>query len=238
MNALQAGCFFTVEEQNMTFDPVWDEIFRTQAWGKYPGEDLIRFVAQNFYQVPERSTVKILEVGCGPGANLWYMAREGFSVYGVDGSATAITRARTRLDSECPGWNGELKVGDIARLDFADGVFDAVIDNEAVYANSFESSVKIYDELARVCKPCGKLFSRTFAKGCWGDGTGISSGRNAWISSEGPLKDKGLSRFTEFSEIPELIRGFEIRETELLTKTMENRSREVREWLIVGEKIS
>lgn len=25
----------------MTFDPVWEEIFRSQGWGKYPGEELI-----------------------------------------------------------------------------------------------------------------------------------------------------------------------------------------------------
>ncbi|MHB1101070.1 MAG: class I SAM-dependent methyltransferase [Burkholderiales bacterium] len=222
----------------MAFDPVWEEIFRSQAWGKYPGEDLIRFVARNFYRVQDRSAVRILEVGCGPGANLWYMAREGFSVYGIDGSATAIAQAKFRLDSECPGWTGDLKVGDIGTLDFEDGMFDAVIDNEAIYANSFENSIMIYSALARVCKPGAKLFSRTFAKGCWGDGTGKPVGHNAWIAAEGPLKDKGLSRFTEFSEIPELITGFEITEIELLTRTMNDRKHEVREWLIVGEKIS
>jgi len=220
----------------MAYDSIWDEVFKTQKWGKYPGEDLIRFVARNFYGVADRSAVRLLEVGCGPGANLWYMAREGFAVYGVDGSPIAIAQAKTRLDSECPGWTGELRVGDITHLEFEDGVFDAVIDNEAIYANSFENSVKIYDELARVCKPRGKLFSRTFATGCWGD-SGESVGHNAWIASEGPLANKGFSRFTEFSEIRDLIRGFDLGEIELLTRTMGNRNHEIKEWLIVGEKI-
>jgi SAM-dependent methyltransferase len=129
-----------------------------------------------------------------------------------------------------------LKVGDITLLDFENGVFDAVIDNEAICCNSFNDSVKIYAELARVCKPGGKLFSRAFAKGCWGDGTGQPVGHNAWIVAEGPLLNKGFNRFTELSEIPELIKGFEIKETELLTRTMEGRKHEVKEWLIVGEK--
>lgn len=220
----------------MSFDPIWDEVFRSQAWGKYPGEDLIRFVARNFYRAPDRGAVRILEAGCGPGANLWYIAREGFAAYGVDGSATAISQARARLDSECRGWKGELKVGDITQLPFEDNSFDAVIDNEAICCNSFENSVRIYDELARVCKPEGKLFSRTFAKGCWGDGTGQPVGRNAWVVAEGPLLNKGYARFTALSELPELIRGFHLSEVELLTRTMDARACEVKEWLITGEK--
>lgn len=221
----------------MAFDPIWENVFKTQSWGKYPGEDLIRFVARNFYRIQDRGAVKILEVGCGPGANLWYMAHEGFSVYGIDGSSTAIAQARARLDSECSGWKGDLKVGDITHLDFEEGTFDAVIDNEAICCNSYDNAMAIYGELARVCKKGAKLFSRTFASGSWGDGTGEFVGHNAWIVSEGPLLNKGLNRFTEFSEIPELIKGFKIEEIELLTRTMDGRSHEVREWLIVGAKL-
>lgn len=220
----------------MSWDPVWEKVFSSQAWGKYPGEDLIRFVARNFYGASDRGAVRLLEVGCGPGANLWFMAREGFAVYGIDGSQTAIDQARTRLDTECPGWKGQLWCGDMGRIPVEDGFFDAVIDNEAIYANSFDNSGRIYDELARVCRPGGKLFSRTFAKGCWGDGTGQQAGRNAWVVAEGPLLNKGVSRFTELSEIRDLIKGFEIMEIELLTRTMGNRDHEVREWLIIGEK--
>src|SRR5438105_645758 len=92
-----------------SWDPVWEDIFKSQPWGRYPGEDLIRFVARNFYKAPSRSSVRILEVGCGPGANLWYMAREGFSVFGIDGAPTALELARLRLDREVPGWSGELR---------------------------------------------------------------------------------------------------------------------------------
>lgn len=218
----------------MSWDPVWEEVFRQQAWGRYPGEELIRFVARNFSGVPDRRQVRILEVGCGPGPNLWFMAREGFSVYGVDGSASAIAQARARLDGECPGWSGELRVGDIGNLPFDDGFFDGVIDNEAVYCNSFEQSRAIYGEMARVTRPGGRLFVRTFACGSWGDGTGEQVGRNAWLVTEGPMAGKGYSRFTALEEIPELLGGFEVSEVELLTRSMGGRQHELREWLITG----
>lgn len=220
----------------MSFDPVWEQIFKSQAWGKYPCEDLIRFVARNFYSAPDRGAVKILEVGCGPGANLWYMAREGFAVYGVDCSETAIQQAKARLDLECPGWKGGLFVGDIGKLQFDDGFFDAAIDNEAIYANPIEDSVNMYAELSRVCKEGAKLYSRTFASGSWGDGTGSRVGHNSWLVGEGMLHNKGYSRFTSLEEIPAMVSGFRINEIELLTRTQDGRTHEVKEWLILGEK--
>lgn len=220
----------------MSWDAVWEKVFQEQEWGKYPGEDLIRFIARNFYSTPNRNEIKLLEVGCGTGANLWYAAREGFSVYGIDGSTIAINRAIDRLDCECPGWSGRLMVGDILQLPFPDHFFDAVIDNEAVYCNSFSHSQDIYNEMARVTKKGGKLFSRTFATGSWGDQTGEKVGHNAYVVNEGPLAGKGFSRFTDYKEIPELIQRFEISEIQLITRKYISIDREVKEWVITGEK--
>ncbi|MED1944687.1 MULTISPECIES: class I SAM-dependent methyltransferase [Brevibacillus] len=220
----------------MTWDPVWEEVFRQQAWGKYPGEDLIRFVARNFYKSESRKDIKILEVGCGPGANLWYMANEGFQVYGIDGSHTAIEQAQIRLDSECPNWKGQLFVGDIGTLPFPDEYFDAVIDNGAVTCNSHENSILIYSEMARVAKKQGKLYSRTIAKGSWGDETGEHVGYDAYIVDEGPLLGKGYIRFTKYEDIEKLVSDFTIQEVQLLSREYMDIKKTVKEWVIIGEK--
>jgi SAM-dependent methyltransferase len=222
----------------MSWEQVWEDIFKTQAWGKYPSENLIRFVARNFYSAPDRGQIRILEVGCGPGANIWFLAREGFSFVGIDGSGTAIARAGQRLDEDIPCWRsrGELRVGDIGCLPFADDVFDAVIDVEAIYTNSWDASMEIFREIGRVTKSGGKLYSQTFATGCWGDGTGEPAGHNAWRCSEGPLAGKGLTRFTALEEIPQLLRGFDVSSVELVTMSLNNRRSEIREWIILAEK--
>jgi SAM-dependent methyltransferase len=221
----------------MSWDPVWEDIFKRQPWGKYPCVDLIRFVARNFYQAQDRKIVRLLEVGCGPGANLWFIAREGFSVYGIDGSDTAIREARRRLDSECPGWTGELITSDIGKLPYPDGFFDGVIDVEAIYSNPYQYAQGVYSELARVTRTGGKIFTLTFAVGSWGDGTGENVGHNAWLASEGPLAAKGFSRFTALAEIEDLVAGFQVEEVELSTRSMDNRRHEVKEWAITGVKL-
>jgi len=223
----------------MIFDPVWEQLFASSSWGQYPSESVIRFVARNFYKAIDRQIVKLLEVGCGPGANIWYIAREGFAFAGIDGSATAIAQASQRLDNESPGWRsrGELHVGDITKLPFADATFDGVIDDEAVYSNGWDEARAIYLEMARVLKSGGKLFSRTFTAGCWGDGTGEQTGHHAWRCADGPLAGKGQSRFTSREEIYDLVLGFKVTNIELLMETRGgNQSQEIREWIIEGER--
>lgn len=223
----------------MAWDKVWEDIFATQDWGKYPGEDLIRFVARNFYKAKDRAQIKILEVGCGPGANIWYMAREGFCVYGVDGSKTAIDTAKKRLDLECNGWQGAVTVGDFCNLNFTDGFFDAVIDNEAICYNSFAESKKIYGEIARILKKEGKLFSRTFAVGTYGYGTGREISCKTYDVDEGPLANKGATRFTELDDIIVLLGdSYSNISVDLLTKSINgDLDKNIREWIITATKI-
>jgi SAM-dependent methyltransferase len=220
------------------WDPVWEKTFKNQAWGKYPAEDLIRFIARNFYNVPDRSNVKILELGCGPGCNIWFLAREGFSFVGIDGSPTAIEQASRRLDAEVPGWRekSQLLVGDIANLPFDNNYFDAAIDSEAVSCNDFDASLNIYTEVARVLKENGDIFVRTFATGTWGDKTGTNLGGHAWLCAEGPAEGKGLTRFAEVNEISMLMKDYSIISIEMITRTMEQRQFQLNEWIIHGKK--
>lgn len=225
----------------MAWDPVWERIFASQSWGRYPGEDLIRFVARNFYSAPDRAKVKFLEAGFGTGTNLWFLAREGFAASGIEGSPTAAAIARERLDAECPGWNAapreaQLIVGDLVKIDLQGENFDAVIDSEAVYCNDFDESRRVYAELHRLTRPGGKLFVRTFATGTWGDGVGERIGARRFLADEGPLAGKGPSRFTAEEELSDLLGPWQIKEVNLITRSCDAQRHVIREWIIEGEK--
>ncbi len=226
----------------MSWDPVWEKVFTSQPWGRYPGEDLIRFVARNFYAARDRASVRFLEVGFGTGTNLWFLAREGFAASGIEGSKAAECIARSRLDSECAAWNAaprnaELVVGDMMNLSWSDSSFDGLIDSEAVYCNDFEESCQIYREMHRVARTGGKLFVRTFATGSWGDGMGTAVGPRRYVAEAGPLAGKGPSRFTAEDELVELLGPWQINEVNLITRSWDAKRHVIREWIVEAEKV-
>lgn len=223
----------------MSWDPVWETVYQSRLWGQYPGEDVIRFVKGNFSQVPDRAQVRLLEVGSGAGANLWFMAREGFCAHGIEGSETAVRLARERLDRECPEWQragGQLQVGDMGRLPYPDAFFDAVLDVVTVCYSTFDEARQTYAELARVTRPGGRLFSRTFARGCWGERTGTQVGRDMWLCAEGHLAGFGATRFTGEADIARLFEAWEVERIERASLTEENREHEIRHLLVYGRK--
>ena len=139
---------------------VWDKFFRQNEGGKYPSESLIRFIAINFYHL-KRIEIKILEIGCGSGANIWYLSKEGFDSYGIDISSVAINKAQKRLEKD--QLTASLKVGDVSRLPYENKTFDSVIDNACLYNNDKKKTRIILEEVKRVLKPRGLFYSQTFS---------------------------------------------------------------------------
>ncbi|MEZ8105251.1 class I SAM-dependent methyltransferase [Vibrio cortegadensis] len=203
---------------DFNLEQVWDDIFRNNEWGKYPSEDLIRFVARNFYSYENRKLIKILEVGSGTGANLWFIAREGFGCFGIEGSDVGVNRCIARLNNEVPNWEGEVVQGDFKHISFEDDFFDAVIDNEAIYCNSFEDSQAVYDEIYRVLKPKGKLYTRTFSTETTGYASGEALDYQRFIPTTGPLQDRGPARFSTAQDLEKLLGRFTLIELDCLKR--------------------
>lgn len=145
----------------------FDASYRSAGLGaqrRYPNEELMRFMGRNFFSVPrsERKHIKLLEVGCGSGANLWALAREGFDVYGSDLSSEAIHLSRGMLESfDC---TAHLEAGDMINLAYEEDFFDAVLDVFASYCLTEEHFAKFLNGVARVLKPGGIYFSYTPSK--------------------------------------------------------------------------
>lgn len=183
-----------------SFDKIWEQIHREQDWGRYPSEEVVRFVARNYYR-KDRAAIKMLDAGCGTGAISWYMAREGFDVYAFDGSQTAIRKAEQRIQDE--GLWANFMVGDALNMDYASDYFDGVIDSAMIYANTVVNIKAILKECHRVLRKKGKLFSTgLFRVGMTGYGTGEKLEENTFRElTEGSLAHRGTVHFFDEQQI-------------------------------------
>ena len=147
----------------------------------------MRAIHESFLRkyLPKQKELKILDVGCGPGAALIYLAKFG-DVIGVDVSDEALKFARKR---------GKVKKGDIADLPFENETFDVVTCLDVLY-HKWVNTQKAFCEINRVLKKGGILLIREPAFD--------------WFKSSEDIASQTKHRFTKEELRGELVEGFHI----------------------------
>jgi SAM-dependent methyltransferase len=218
-----------------SWQPLWNDIFASRSWGAYPSENLIRFIARNYYQVADRSKIKILDLGAGAGANTRYLSREGFDTYAIDGSAVAIEIIRKSMESE--NLPVSLAVGDVGDIPFEDGYFDCIVDINCVMCNTYDVSKNILAHVAKKLKPGGRVFSMGAKQGSWGEGLGRKLSEDTYEdATEGPYANMGIVRYLRAEQIEDLFSPFTSIEVNSCGLTRNNGKDEITFWLIDGIK--
>ena len=98
-------------------------------------------------RVDGRSGGRAVDVGCGTGAMVEELARQGFSTVGTDMSAAALHHARSE--------SGSLLSSTAENLPFATGVFDVLTSLDVV--EHLDDDVAALQEYRRVLRPGGSL---------------------------------------------------------------------------------
>jgi cyclopropane fatty-acyl-phospholipid synthase-like methyltransferase len=145
----------------------YDEAYRTDGFAaqrRYPNEELLRFFGTFYFPLSpaQRSRLRVLEVGCGSGANLWMIAREGFEAHGIDLSREGLALCGQMMRKW--GVSAALKQGDMTSLNYADGFFDVLLDVFAANCMAEQEFGRFLDEAARVLRSGGRFFSFTPSK--------------------------------------------------------------------------
>ncbi|RAU95893.1 class I SAM-dependent methyltransferase [Mycobacterium colombiense] len=107
---------------------------------------------------------EVLDPGTGPGHHAIYYASKGFSATGIDGSATAIERARE--NAQKAGVTVNFELADATKLDGFDGRFDTVVDCAFYHTFSTEPELRssYVRALHRATKPGARLYMYEFGE--------------------------------------------------------------------------
>lgn len=219
-----------------SWDNSWGEIYKHKEGAKYPSEDMIRFMARNFYHLEDRKGVKVLELGCGSGNNIWYLAREGFDAYGIDGSEIAVSRAKERLSRE--KLSATISVGDIASLDYPTNYFDAVIDGAAIQCNTSQNIKRIVSEVYRALKEGGRFFGLMISANSTKKGEEIEKNTLANFEVGTFIRREGICHFFDREELQILFNntGFTDISIDYDRSTQDNMANVLEYWLVEAVK--
>ena len=134
--------------------PDWDQIF-TEKGRVFtdPHSDIDR-VAET---LGASDSKRILDLGCGTGRHVVYLARLGYDVYGFDASPKALSMAQEWLQEE--NLTACLREHLMENpFPYDTDFFDTVISIQVIHHNLMKDIKKTVSEIERVLSPGGLLF--------------------------------------------------------------------------------
>ena len=144
----------------MSNSDFWEAKYAAGHEQRYPWDRVVSFVFRNIPLNLAKNELKILEIGFGTGGNLWFAAREGFSVSGVEQSEAAVAVAQKRFKED--RLDGDLRIGDFSSLPFEDNSFDLAIDRASLACVNQKTAMQSIREVHRCLKAGGKFLSEGY----------------------------------------------------------------------------
>ena len=111
----------------------------------------------------------VLDVGCGTGEHVLYLAQRGYNAVGIDAAPNAIAKAKKKAKER--GLSPRFEIADALDLPIPDRLFDTVIDSGLFHVFSDDERISFRQSLARVTRPGGTYFMMCFSDrepGDWG----------------------------------------------------------------------
>lgn len=116
----------------MGFSEEWENTYRTGTHNSiWPWSEVVSLVNHYF---KGQENLRVLELGCGAGANIPFFDSIGASYYGIEGSQTQVDLLNERFDSD----KITIAQGDFTKDLLFDQRFDLVLDRSSVTHNKTE----------------------------------------------------------------------------------------------------
>jgi len=219
----------------MGFSEEWEGRYKENTnMSIWPWSDLVSYV--NNYAKPQNSQLRVLELGCGAGANIPFFQSFNIDYFGIDGSTIIINILKKRF----PEIKDNLIVGDITNEIPFEGKFDLIIDRSSLTHNSTNAIKNGLDFVYEKLNDEGKYIGIDwFSAKCSEFNKGkINDDEFTKSFHEGPFANVGRVHFAEKSHLIDLFKKFEILVLDhKITKTeIPENNYTIATWNIVAQK--
>jgi SAM-dependent methyltransferase len=193
----------------MNFSKEWDERYRANTHlSIWPWSDLVSYVMR--YARPDRPGVRVLELGCGAGANIPLFRSLGVDYHGIEGSPAIVAR----LQEAFPELKERLVAADFTVDIPFDGQFDLVVDRSSLTHNTTTAIRQCLDLLKERMAPGAKFIGIDWFSTSYSDFTKGQQAEDEWTRSgytEGSFAHVGRVHFSDKDHLLDLFSGFDMR---------------------------
>jgi len=207
-----------ISDMKRLWEDSFDEQIARGAYNTAPVEALIRSVA--YWLRDEDARPKhFLEMGCGAGPTLVWLAQKGIRVSGVDIATNALELARQNLArSGYADRIGTITEASVTATPFEDGSFDGIIESCVFQHLPRADRIAAFREVGRLLRPGGLFVGHVLADAhttyqkLQGQQLADDPGslQLADGSSKIHLTNIGLAHFFRKAEFAELLPGFSV----------------------------
>jgi SAM-dependent methyltransferase len=190
------------------FSEQWEERYKAnEHLSIWPWSDLISLVMG--HARPCGKDFRILELGCGAGANIPFFLQLGADYYAVEGSRTIVHKLLEKYDN----LQGKIMVGDFTENIEFPGEFDLIVDRAAVTSNAAESIKKCLGLVHSKLKDNGKFIGVTWYSTLhteYGNGLPEEDGFTRHGFTAGPFANVGRVHFSDKEHLHSLFAEFKV----------------------------
>jgi SAM-dependent methyltransferase len=192
----------------MGFSTEWDDRYRANTqMSTWPWSDLVSYV--NRYAAPRSASCKVLELGCGAGANIPFFRHLGVDYYAIEGSEFIVRR----LWEAFPDYKAKIVTGDFTEDIPFDGPFDLVVDRSSL-THATTSGIRNALQMIRVrLSPGGKFIGIDWFSTLHSDsqkGTPREDENTRADMTQGQFAGIGSVHFSDREHLIDLFSGFQM----------------------------
>lgn len=220
----------------MAFSKAWDQRYKENTQRSiWPWSDLVGYVMR--YARPDYEGYRVLELGCGAGANIPFFRHLGVEYYAIEGSPTIVEQ----LEHKFPDMKGRIMVDDFtSRISFNEG-FDLVVDRASLSHNSTKAIKRCLNMVYNILNHQGKFigidwYSTLHSEFLKGFQDEDENTRNGY--TDGPFANTGRVHYSDKRHLLDVFHNFkiEILEHKSVTREIPRDNRVFAYWNLVARK--
>ncbi|CAK8721698.1 MAG: class I SAM-dependent methyltransferase [Candidatus Electrothrix sp. LOE1_4_5] len=222
----------------MNFSSEWEDSFQANThMSLWPWSDLISFVMR--YSKPRAKSLRVLELGCGAGANIPFFLSQDMEYYAIEGSRTIVENVVRRY----PMLEDNIIVGDFTtEFPLSLGQFDLIVDRAALTHNTTSAIQNTITHIYNRLNPMGKFIGIDWFSTQYSDYRQGKQAEDVYTRTgytEGSFAKLGRVHFSDKKHLLELFEKFDmlVMEHKTVKREVPDNDWNFASWNFVAQKI-